>query len=55
MGGTDDPVKNAEAAISNLKLYITGEGGDYNLSCAMYCIETAIEQEKSKKKTCQKK
>ena len=42
----DDPVKNAEAAIANLKLYTTGEGGAYNLSFALSCIEKAIEQEK---------
>lgn len=42
----DDPIKNAEAAIANLKLYTTGEGGAYNLSFALSCIEKAIEQEK---------
>jgi len=42
----DDPIKNAEAAISNLKLYTTGEGGSYNLGFALACIEKAIEQEK---------
>ena len=44
----DDPIKNAEAAISNLKLYTTGEGGSYNLSLALACVEKAIEQQKEK-------
>lgn len=42
----DDPKKNAEAAISNLRLYISGEGGAYNLTFALGCVEKAIEQEK---------
>ena len=42
----DDPIKNAEAAISNLKLYTTGEGGAYNLYFALSCVQKAIEQEK---------
>jgi hypothetical protein len=42
----DDPIKNAEAAIANLKLYTTGEGGSYNLGFALACVEKAIEQEK---------
>jgi hypothetical protein len=42
----DEPKKNAEAAISNLRLYISGEGGTYNLTFALGCVERAIEQEK---------
>jgi hypothetical protein len=42
----DDPVKNAEAAIANLKLYTTGEGGAYNLHFALSCVQKAIEQER---------
>lgn len=43
---SDDPKVNAEAAISNLRLYTSGEGGAYNLGFALVCIEKAIEQEK---------
>lgn len=43
---SDDPKVNAEAAISNLRLYISGEGGTYNLTFALGCVEKAIEQEK---------
>lgn len=42
---SDDPKVNAEAAISNLKLYISGEGGDWNLTCALSCIQKSIEQQ----------
>ena len=43
---SDDPKINAEAAISNLRLYISGEGGEYNLTFALGCVEKAIEQQK---------
>lgn len=43
---SDDPKVNADAAISNLRLYISGEGGTYNLTFALGCVEKAIEQEK---------
>lgn len=44
----NDPVKNTEAAISNLLLYTTGEGGSYNLYFALSCVQKAIDQEKER-------
>jgi hypothetical protein len=44
----DDPKKNAKAAIANLELYTTEEGGLWNLQAAFMCVQKAIEQEKEK-------